>query len=531
MAEPLGLRRGIWIGLLGFIATAAALRAEPTVGQDPARKLVIGSKNFAESRLLAEMLKILVEDRSDFEVEHRANLGGTLVCMEALRAGAIDVYPEYTGTGWTVILEEKRRASDPMRTYFEVAKAYRERWDIEWLSPFGLDNTYVLAISEAKAASLGITTISDLVAHGPSLTAGFSIEFMERPDGWPGLREFYSLQLGSARGLEHGLAYEALAAGEVDLVDAYATDGKLLRYPLRRLKDDRGFFPPYQAAPIVRGAVLRDHPELRSMLDGLAYRIDDASMTKLNHAVEVEQRGFREVAMGFLRDEGLTRNTAVEAPAQKRTGFWRFFLDRWRVTLQLVLEHIWLTAIAVALAALVALPLGIWIQGRPMAARISLAIAGVIQTIPSLALLALAIAVPGLGLSTRSAIAALFLYSLLPILRNTHAGLGAVDAELVDAAKAIGLTKGQVLRQIKLPMAMSTILAGLRTATVISFGVVSVAASLGAGGLGQPIVTGLYLNYPDLVLSGALPAGFLALAMDFVLGRLERRLVPRGLRA
>jgi len=490
--------------------------------------IVIGSKNFTESRLLGELLAILVAERTELAVEHRSGLGGTLVCFEALTHGAIDLYPEYTGTAWSIVLEEPERVSDPLRTYLHVQAAYRRRYDLEWLQPFGLDNTYALAMPEAAAEELGIRTISDLVEHGSELSAGFSIEFMNREDGYPGLAPYYGLELREVRAMEHGLAYDAVAAGSIDLLDAYATDGKLLRFDLRILEDDRGFFPPYHAAPIVRGELLRARPELREALDLLAFRLPDRRMMELNHAVEVEGRGFREVALGFLREEGLLderdgeTGRSVASSGGRRIGL--------RETGRLAWEHVRMTAAGVLLAALLAVPLGIAITRNASAGRVGLAAAGVLQTVPSLALLAFLIAVPGLGLSVRSAVLALFLYALLPILRNTYTGIREVDPALLDAARGMGLTPRQMLLRIQLPLATRTIMAGIRTAAVISIGVATLAAFIGAGGLGEPIVTGLYLNDVGLILGGAIPAALLALLADFVLGLVERWITPRGLR-
>lgn len=515
------------VALVATCATAG--RAErPSAG-----KIVIGSKNFTESRILGEMLALLVTDRTNLQVEHRSSLGGTLVCFGALRSGEIDLYPEYTGTAWSVVLKKKERIENRLKAFLVVQSEYRKRFDIEWLEPFGLNNTYALAMREDRAKALGVKTISDLERKGTGLKAGFSIEFMNRPDGWPGLSAFYGLRLGEVRALEHGLAYEAIADGSIDLVDAYSTDGKLLRYPLRVLEDDRRFFPPYNAAPIVRGDVLRAHPELREVLDSLAFKISDEQMKRLNYEVEEKGMGFREVARAFLTERKLlTGNVPVRKDALAgRTSLVSFLIGRWRRTLVLGWQHIELTLASVLLAVLFAVPLGIAITRTRLGEKLALGTAGVVQTIPSLALLAFMIAIPGLGLSVRSAILALFLYAVLPILRNTYTGLRSVDNELIDAARGIGLTGRQILFRVQLPLATRTIMAGVRTATVISIGVATLAAFIGAGGLGEPIVTGLYLNDTRLILSGAIPAALLALAADHLLGRVERWLTPRGLEA
>lgn len=517
---------------LAIVIGVSSIAGQERSGRIVSGRIVIGSKNFTESHILGEILALMIENGTDLTVEHRSSLGGTKVCFAALQSGEIDLYPEYTGTAWSVVLREVERISDPLQTFLHVEARYRELYDLEWLRPFGFNNTYALAMREDRAEALGVRTISDLVPLAADLRVGFSIEFMNREDGWLGLGPFYALEPGVVRTLEHSLAYEAIVSGEIDLLDAYSTDGKLLRFPLRVLEDDRGFFPPYNAAPVVRGEALRRHPELRQVLDRLAFRISDEAMIGLNYAVEERGQGFRETAREFLVREGLLASSVdVGAdPTAGRTGFVSFFASRWKETLRLGWRHLQLTLAAVLLAVLVAVPLGIGISHSAVGGRIALGTASVVQTIPSLALLAFMIAIPGLGLSARSAVVALFLYAVLPILRNTHTGLRNVDQELLSAAMGLGLTPRQILFRVQLPLATRTIMAGIRTATVISIGVATLAAFIGAGGLGEPIVTGLYLNDTRLILSGAIPAALLALLADHLLGRLEHWLTPRGLR-
>ena len=520
------------IGALRTLQVALVLATGPLVAQ--AQDLVIGSKNFTENRLLAEIVTQLVRARTDLEVRHASSLGGTMICWEALRSGEIDLYVEYTGTAWSVLLKEEGSVSDPLRTFLHVEDESRRRFDVEWAAPFGLNNTYALALRRDRAEALGVTRISDLVGRGADLSVGFSIEFVNRPDGWAGLREHYPGLDLDPRSMEHGLAYEALASGQVDLVDAYSTDGKLLRYDVVVLEDDRAFFPPYNAAALVRGEALRLHPELRDVLRELAFTIDDAEAMRLNHRIEVGAEDFEDVALSFLAESGIldARDAGDEREAAGRTGgpFGRLWDDRARLA-ELLLEHVRLVALAVAIAAALAVPLGILLGRFRLLRPLFLGGASVLQTVPSLALLAFLIAIPWLGLGATSAVVALVLYAVLPILRNTVTGLDGVDAELVEAAAGLGLTPYQVLTRLQLPLAARTILAGVRTAAVISVGVATLAAFIGAGGLGTPIVEGLYLNDTGLVLAGAVPAAGLALVVDALLGRLERALTPRGLRA
>jgi len=523
-------------GLAGFTSLVAILSGGAWAQPGQRETIVIGSKNFTENRLLGEIMAQLLEAETDLVVERRTNLGGTTVVFTALTSGQIDIYPEYTGTGWSIHLGRTDRVADPLRAYLVVAEAFARRYDITWLSPFGFSNSYALAVSDETANRLDLRRISDLREHQEALVAGVSHEFLNRQDGYPGLAAAYGLRLPNLKGMEHGLAYEAIRSGRIDLIDTWTTDGKLLRYDITILEDDEKFFPPYDAAPIVRGETLRRHPEIRAVLSKLAFRIDDQKMRTLNFQVEEQGGPFDRVARDFLRAEGLIdagaggKGRGASADGSTRDGFWAFMKSRLPRTLDLTLTHLWLTGIAVALAIALAVPLGILLTLWPPLVPPVLGGAGVIQTIPSLALLAFMIPIPLLGLGSRSAIAALFLYALLPIVRNTYTGIKGVDPDLLEAAQGMGLRRHQILLFLQLPLATRTIMAGIRTSTVISIGVATLAAFVGAGGLGDPIVTGLQLNDMNLILSGAIPAALLALVVDFILGRVETALVPRGIR-
>jgi len=518
--------RAIVLSALSCLVGALPLAAQQ---ESAGTQIVIGSKNFTESRLLGELMRLTLEAHTDYDVEHRSSLGGTKICFDALLSGEIDLYPEYTGTAWAIHLREEEKISDALRAFLHVQRRSRELFDLEWLQPFGLENSYAIAMRREHAAELGIRTLSDLSRH-LDLRAAFSIEFVNREDGFAGLAQHYGIGGLDVRSLEHGLAYEAIASGAADLIDAYTTDAKLARYDLSVLADDRDFFPPYHAAPVVRRDLLERAPDVAGALERLAFVLPNERMVELNYAVEEEGRAFADVAREFLVGAGILAPEAA-APAQAApTSFVAFFAQRWRTTLELAGQHLKLTLLAVLLASLIAIPVGLWITTRRTAERILLGLAGVIQTVPSLALLAFMIPLPWFGLSARSAIAALFLYALLPIMRNTFTGVRNVDPDLIDAARGMGLTQRQILWRIQLPLALRTIMAGIRTATVITIGVATLAAFIGAGGLGQPIVEGLYLNQTNLILAGAIPAAVLALAADALLGFIERRWTPRGLR-
>jgi osmoprotectant transport system permease protein len=504
---------------LVLVMLAAPARAEPAVR--------IGSKAFTESRVLCEVMAQIIEARTGLEVERRQGLGGTQIVFAALKKGDIDVYPEYTGTGLAVMLEHKGKVGSALQAFHLAERGFAERFQMVWLAPFGFNNTYALAMSRSAAERLGISRLSDLVAHQGSLRAGMTHEFIEREDGYPAIAAAYGLALGDLRGMEHGLAYEALERGKIDLVDAYSTDGKLLRYDVRVLEDDRRAFPPYDGAPLARADLFERHPEVRGALEAVAFRIDEAKMRQMNHDAEERGGAFAEVAREFLVAEGLLAAAEV-ATVPPRPGFAGYLYQARAVIGQRVLEHLGLVALAVLLAAALGVPLGILLAQNERLAPTILGAAGVVQTIPGLALLALLI--PLLGLGMRSAVVALFLYALLPIVRNAYTGIREVDAELVEAARAMGLTERQVLRHVQLPLAARTVMAGVRTSAVISIGVATLAAFIGAGGLGDLIVTGLQLDDPFMILSGALPAALLAVLADLGLARLEQRVVPRGVR-
>ncbi|GIW39465.1 MAG: amino acid ABC transporter permease [Candidatus Binatia bacterium] len=504
--------------LLAFFLPLAAARPLS------AETLVVGSKRFTESRILAEIMAQLVEAQLGIRVERRFNLAGTQIAFDALRHGEIDFYAEYTGTGLRNILGETSASGSREEVFARVSREFRERWGLVWLAPFGFDNTYVMVMRRDRARELGVRTLSD-AARVP-LRYGVSHEFLRRPDGMPGLRRVYGIREKSTVGMEHDLAYRALAEGAIDVADGYSTDAKIEAFDLFELSDDRGFFPPYEAAPLVRAETLARHPELAAVLSLLAGRIDAASMRRLNLAVEDGGKTAGAAAADFLSRLGLLE--ARPAARARPRSFLALLWERRFVTLELTARHLELTLLSVAAATLVAVPAGIFASRRPRVAALALGFAGALQTIPSIALLAFML--PLFGVGVRPALAALFLYGLLPILRNTITGLRSVDPELREVAVGLGMTRFDVLWRVELPLSARVLLAGIRTSTVINIGTATLAAFIGAGGLGDPIVTGLTMTDFQLVLSGALPAAALALLADGLLAGVERLATPRGLR-
>lgn len=492
----------------------------------------IGSKIFPESRILGEMMAQIIEANTDLKVERKLGLGATLVCFQATVSGELDIYPEYTGTGVINILKLPGDFRDPLRTYMTARKLFNSEYDLEWLTPFGFNNTYVMAVSPEFAKEHKLRKVSDLKRVEKLVRPGMNHEFLKRPDGYPGLAELYDLDISQNMGMEHGLAYQAIANGKINLVNAYSTDGELRRYKLVSLEDNLNYFPPYHAAPVVRGELLRRHPEVGKALELLGFQLNDQSMQELNYQVQEKRRPIPEVVSEFLISKNLIESDGLvggkSTSTQARGSFLDFFLSRTPQTLKLTRRHLYLTAVSLFLAISVGVPIGIVITRTPRLAQPVLGLAGVIQTIPSIALLAFMIPIPSLGLGSRSAIVALFLYALLPIIRNTFTGIKEVDPGLLEAARGMGLTDRQLLTVVELPLAIRTIMAGIRTSAVINIGVATLAAFIGAGGLGDPIVTGLQLNDSDLVLAGAIPAALLAIAVDQGLGLVEKLLAPKG---
>lgn len=522
--------------LIVFLAVLVWLGLSPLSAQSESQEhnavdsIVIGSKLFPESRILAEMMSQMIESETDIRVDRRLGLGGTMVCFQAMRSGDLDIYPEYTGTGLVTVLGLDLAQASPLRTYLTVAREFRDQFSLVWLEPWGFNNTYALALRQDTAEKLGIETISDLREHQDSLQVGVSHEFLSRPDGFPGLQKLYDLHLSQVRGLEHSLAYQAMATKDIDVTDAFSTDGELLRYNLKLLTDDRALFPPYQGAPIVRQEILLARPEIGEVLNKLAWRIDDEKMRRLNYRVQVDKVSIAQVAREFLQEEGLLEGSSGKSAGELNSQDSMFgeLQSQIATTGRLTGQHLTLVGLSLGMAVLVGVPLGVFITRHRRFSQTVLSISGVIQTIPSIALLAFFIAVPGLGLGLRSAVLALFLYALLPIVRNTYTGILGIDPRLLESARGIGLTQRQILRVVEIPLATKTIMAGVRTSAVINVGVATLAAFIGAGGLGDPIVTGLQLNDPSLILWGAIPAALLALVVDKVLGMLETKLSPNG---
>ena len=481
----------------------------PTLASADNAKLVVGSKRFTESYILGEIVAQTAAPHAS--VTHRQGLGNTAVVYEALKAGAIDVYPEYLGTIDAEILKNQQ----PTDLAMMRAKLAAQGLDIA--VPLGFQNGYALAMRAEQARQSGITRISDLKRH-PTLILGLSHEFIGRADGWPGLMVRYGLP-HKPTGIDHGIAYEALAAARIALTDIYSTDAKIAALELAVLEDDAGYFPRYDAVLLYRRDAAQRFPQAWQAILSLEGRIPAARMIAMNGDAELRGRPFAAIAADFVKPQG------AGAPTGRAGFIERLFADDLG---RLARQHLLLVLVAVAVALALGIPLGAAAAARPRLEQPVMAVVGLLQTIPSLALLA--ILIPLLGdIGTVPALVALSLYALLPIVRNVTSGLQQVSSGLRMAGTALGLTPWQRWSSIDLPLAAPVILAGVKTAAVTTVGTATIAAFIGAGGFGERIASGLALNDHSALLAGAVPAAAMALATQGLFELLDRWLM-RGRR-
>jgi osmoprotectant transport system permease protein len=514
-----------------------ALARQPVQAQQDDSPIVVASKPFGESYLLAEMFAQLLERRG-IAVERLPGLGTTEIIFNAMRRGGVDVYPEYTGTGLVAILGDTLPAStlgDRRLVFAHVADAFATRYGMRWLPPLGFENTFAIAVRADTAQRFGLRTLTDLAREGSKLDAGFTADFIERPDGLPGLIRTYGdgIRPRTVKPLLPALKYQALAEGAVDVVDGFSTDGLLERFKLVVLEDDRRFFPPYEAAAVL-GQRAAGRTDVVSALTLLSGRFNEDSIRRLNRRLEVDGEDVRTVATAALSEVGLEAapgSAGAGSATHLSSGgesFATYVWTRRGRLLQLTLRHLWLVTLALVGAIVVALPLGLLLERLRSTSGPALGALGMIQTIPSIALLAFM--VPLLGVGVKPALIALWLYALYPIARGTYTGVRDADPAAVEAAEALGMTPRQRLLHVRLPLAAPVIMAGVRTAAVITVGATTLAAFIGAGGLGEPIVTGLALADARMVLFGAIPAAVLAVIVDGILAFVEKRCQPAHLK-
>jgi osmoprotectant transport system permease protein len=484
-------------GALAMLGTTAASAADG---------VVIGGKVFTESYVLGEIGAQTIETATHAEVTRKLGMGNTGILFEALKSGAIDVYPDYSGTLAEAILKRPElRSLDDIRTALEAM-------GLTISGSLGFNDTYALAVKEEFAHAHELHTIGDLKPIAGSITAGFSYEFMDRKDGYPGLVQSYHLGFDPQRvkRMEHTLSYQAIDQNAVDVIDVYSTDAKIKKLGLALLRDDHNYFPVYQAVWVARKSFVAEHPGEWQALKSLEGRISETAMLDMNAKADIDKVGFKSIAADFL-------GAATPAAEDWKSGIWH----RTR-------EHLWLVGVSLLFSVLVGIPLGIAAVRFHAAGQAILLSSALIQTVPSLALLCFLIPVFGVG--TKPALAALCLYSLLPVVLNTFTGIRAVNPTHIENARAFGLTSRQVLVRVVLPLASPTLLAGIKTATIVSIGTATLAALVGAGGYGAPIVSGLALNDVPTILTGAIPAALMALVAHGLFEVVGFVLIPAGLR-
>ena len=510
----------MWLAAIAMSAAASAAT------------LSVGSKRFTESYILGEIIKQTATAAGETTAAHSQGLGNTAIVLNALKGGNIDIYPEYTGTIAKEIL--KLDAVPPLSELNAKLAAIGLAAGV----PLGFNNTYALAVRADDARAKGIAKLSDLKAH-PELRLGLSQEFIGRADGWPGLKRAYDLPFATPRGLDHGLAYEAIAERQVDAIDIYSTDAKIDKYGLTVLADDRNYFPRYDAVLLYRADLPQRFPKTWNALQKLQGTIDDGTMRRMNAAAELDGKDFVTVAAGFIRERATAGSANATSPAPSATSgtaspnaarsddFWRklFGPDFARLTY----EHLLLVFLSLAASIAIGIPLGVLAAKRPSTEGVILGATGIVQTIPALALLAMLIPLTG-RIGAVPAFIALALYALLPIVRNTHTALTQISKGMRQAAQSLGMRPGTILRKIELPLAAPTIVAGIKTSAVINVGTATIAAFIGAGGYGERIVTGLALNDHAMMLAGAIPAAALALIIEGGFRFGERWMIPAGLR-
>jgi osmoprotectant transport system permease protein len=485
------------LSLLFLILIAAVFPAS-------ANPIIIGSKKFTESYVLGEIARRALND-AGVATEHRQGMGGTIILWQALHGGQIDAYPEYTGTIAQEILKNGQQLS------FQEIRDALGKFGVGMTEPLGFNNTYALVMRGSEAKRLAIRTISELRKH-PELKIGLTHEFLDRQDGWQPLRERYGLPQQSVIGIDHALGYAALVNGSIDVKDAYSTDARIEENNLVVLEDDLQFFPKYEAVFLFRLSTPSDAIGALGRLEGT---LDEKRMIRLNAEAE-RTRNYTVAANLYFEGSGRSASFAGESFPHK--------LARW------TLRHLELAGFSLLLSVIIGIPLGIVASRGGLIGQGILGFASIVQTIPSLALLALLVPVPFFGISVRTAIAALFLYGLLPIVRNTASGLQDIPRSLRESAVALGLSPFTRLWEIYLPMASRSILSGIKTSAVINIGTATLAALIGAGGLGEPILSGLNLNDHVTILEGAIPAALLALLVQWLFDVLDRVLIPKGLR-
>ncbi|MCY4512912.1 MAG: ABC transporter permease subunit [Bdellovibrionales bacterium] len=511
---------------LFFIISFFFLKGSLVVADEGDRQLTVGSKIFTENILLAEMLSLLLEEKYNFKITRKFNMGGTKLVFDSLKNGHIDIYPEYTGTGYTMLLKREGE-TNPKKTYRIVKTEFLKKFQLIWSLPLGFENTYALAVQEKDSRFKKINSISQLKGRISSFRLGMGHEFVERKDGFNNFSKKYHLHFSKDQvvTMNPALMYSALNNQEVDMIMAYSTDGRIQAFKLKTLKDDKSFFPSYEAAYLTRQDIFEKWPEVQKAFAHLENSIAEKEMISLNNQVDQLDYGITQTARNFLVTEKLLVDNGHKLQA---VSLFNYYLSKKRYFFKILVEHLILVFVSLFFALLFSIPMGIWAVRNSKVEKVVFSIVNTLQTVPSIALLGLLI--PFLGIGFAPAVTALFLYSLLPLIRNTFEGIRNVEGSYIEASAGIGLTAWQILVFVQMPLALPVILAGVRTATVIVVGMATLAAYIGAGGLGDPIFRGIATLDSRLIFLGAVPACLLAVILDVGIGFLEKLVISKGLK-
>jgi len=501
--------------LSGFVGISVFSAIVPSASAADCRAragIVVASKPFTESYLLSEIAAQIIETAGEIKPIRKFGLGGPQFVMDGLVHGDVDVDVNYTGSLALAMFPNKRKLTDA-----ELDAALRER-GLRASKSLGFNNTYALAVRTEMARSFGLSKVSDLKGH-EDWRGAFTPDFLNDEDGFYRLQDVYGFHLKNTRPMQHALAYAALTNREIDVTDAYTTDGSLSQFDLTLLQDDREFFPKYLGVVVMRTEVAECFPKTWNALTKLEGTLSDKQMTELNAQIDIKRRTAAEVAREFLIGRQIITQ---DAPPPATSSSTRESL--WSATL----EHLGLVLSSLLFSCLVGIPLGILAVQYKKTGQFLIALTGLLQTIPSLALLCFLI--PFLGIGALPTIFALFIYGLLPIAQSTTTGLLSLDARLVETAKILGLSRSQRLRLVELPLASRSILSGIKTTAVINVGTATIAAMIGAGGYGRFITSGLALNDVRMILLGAVPTAIMAVSFHAIFELSSRWVIPAGLR-
>lgn len=482
------------------------------------KNIRVASRDFPESILLAEILSSAIEKYSDYEVDRKFNLGGVKICFSAIENNELDIYQDYSGSLINNILG--RKSKDEYILDFLKTKIYLD-YGLKLSDELGFNNNFVLVANKSWAEKHKLKNISDLalkLKNDPEFNprVAFRADFIHRSDGYKSIKETYGIDFENLNVMEYNIAYANLKSNRLDLIDSFSTDPRLMDKDLVLISDDRSAFLKYDALYVYRSEILETYPELIKIFSKLESSLSDKTILDLNLQI-ASGKSYQEVANSFLDKIDLNSKPLKlsSRPIPKS-----LLKENIEMFTKAFYEHLLLSYGSFFLAAVFGIIIGVLISYDLKISKFVLALISSLQTIPSLALLALLIPVFGLGY--KSALGALLVYALLPIIQNTFSGINSISSEYILLARSLALTEFQILKDIKLPMARNFILAGLKTSVVICIGTATLATFVGAGGLGDIIKAGIDLNSNYLIILGSAPAALLALFSSFVFSKLER---------